>query len=91
MVGTLLLLLLVGGSTPLLLQLLLLRGGCITPPAVFVSPELLFAALLWLGCLRLFLPLDAAAAVPAAAAEAGLQKRDMCSPSGRCSMDILAH
>ena len=39
MVGTLLLLLLVGGSTPLLL----LRGGCITPPAVFVSPELLFS------------------------------------------------
>ena len=43
MVGTLLLLLLVGGSTPLLLRLLLLRGGCITPPAVFVSPELLFS------------------------------------------------
>ena len=43
MVGTLLLLLLVGGSTPLLLRLLLLRGGCIMPPAVFVSPELLFS------------------------------------------------
>ena len=38
MAGTLLLLLSGGGSTPLLL-----RGGCITPPAAFVSPELLFS------------------------------------------------